>query len=858
MANSRLEIYQDCAITPEKLFRVDDLELYLNSLTALFKTDFQFVKHQLKLSIVINMSQYGLAYNMYNLNYIKITNQTDSLGVAFPVYYFIVNKKWTSMEAVTFELEMDTLNTFTEANNSFEWDKKTKINRQHKDRYYRVGTEIFPIIDKLSEDINPILFLQHSTPVIADFNTDWYLIYMNKNNPTPQDTDNPVNCFLCASDEINIRPNQPVVVGRIYPNMLVDNKYYYYDVSTPMSFELSDGTTISFTNFDNLVFYAINGKLVISKVHRYVSVQPPYVAAEVTQYISDYLKIPSNITCGYTSVLDLSLTLPQFDGNTTFYSGNYPTLTLSKISDIDRTDSKIIKIIKLPYAPSSFTFNDDVMDYPTDWIYESIVQNGLTKNLLQLKNLDIKFKNRITFNNSPLALLNAIENTEPLSQIAAKDNGTDDDIEETKLLHSEFYNETFVYDTFRFTYQMEYAYSLSGYVESMFIDFIVTSTMNSKFMFQFIDYDTPGYGTSDYNNILVIARNNELPLYNSAYLNYIRNGFNYDVKTKERNEASTWLGVGLTFLGAGASALSSVFTGGIGIAGAIGLATSGVAQIANAINTTQQADQNLKQKLEQYRNQAVSVSGSDDVDLMSKYCENRLQKITYSPSSEMLNLIEKLFYYSGYKENAFGVPNLNTRYWFNFIMCDLVMKSTSNLTEEIKQDLINKYALGVTIFHNRGTQTSPQWNLEQTKENIEMSLEYVPSIRIVEVTATISKLNEGKEWVLNPNMNPQDVGRIQTSSHNYMVAQKRRRSDLSIIEGSEIDIGRAVVKNTDDEFTFNEFAGSSSYPAIIRELISEYPSKDYYWTIRARTGSIDSYYQEQNYLGSLLGYIEED
>ena len=44
------------------------------------------------------------------------------------------------------------------------------------------------------------------------------------------------------------------------------------------------------------------------------------------------------------------------------------------------------------------------------------------------------------------------------------------------------------------------------------------------------------YSLEDYDNIVAVARNNEEVLYSSQYLNYVRTGYNYDVKAKQRQE----------------------------------------------------------------------------------------------------------------------------------------------------------------------------------------------------------------------------------------------------------------------------------------------------------------------------------
>ena len=153
-------------------------------------------------------------------------------------------------------------------------------------------------------------------------------------------------------------------------------------------------------------------------------------------------------------------------------------------------------------------------------------------------------------------------------------------------------------------------------------------------------------GIQDYNNVLPIVRNNEIALYNIPYLNYIRNGYNYDVKTKNRQAMSNWLGVGLGALGTIAT-LASAPANPISLVMGVGMGASTIKSIVSAISSQAQAEQNIQAKLQETSSQGASVSGSDDVDLMSEYTSNRASIMTYQSSDIMRNLLFDLFYYTG-------------------------------------------------------------------------------------------------------------------------------------------------------------------------------------------------------------------
>ena len=182
----------------------------------------------------------------------------------------------------------------------------------------------------------------------------------------------------------------------------------------------------------------------------------------------------------------------------------------------------------------------------------------------------------------------------------------------------------------------------------------MTSTINSRFLFTFNEYTTDGKALNNYDNIMYVARNNEVTIYTSAYMSYLKNGYNYDVKSKQRTEVGTWVGFGVTTIGAVAS-----FASGVGSGAGVVLAASAAAQLVNAVNHTAQAEANQSQKLQQLRMQANSVYGADDVDLMTKYTGNIAKLMLFKVSDRLKNCLYNLFFYTGYTLEAQGIPNVS-------------------------------------------------------------------------------------------------------------------------------------------------------------------------------------------------------
>ena len=389
------------------------------------------------------------------------------------------------------------------------------------------------------------------------------------------------------------------------------------------------------------------------------------------------------------------------------------TLTIKNISEYDRTNSKLYKIIKLPYAPTSYTFNEGEppeLNFESNWTADSV------GHVFTLNDLNAKFKNHIESNGD-----NPIYST-IISQLH-RTLGVRDDSNESKLFHSDFYQVKFVYDSFSFVFQLEKIDNLA-YIETsntLFqFNFVTTSTINSKFLFEFPNYILK-LSTEDYDNVLPVARNNEVTIYNNEYLNYLRTAYHYDLKAKERTINAAKLGLGL---GIGASVLS----GGMALGQAnpvvafTGLASAGssiASGIVSTINTIAAAEESFASKQDQLKAQSFSVSGSDDVDLMEYYTGNRAKLVEYSVSERMKKALADLFYYCGYATNEQKVPVVNTRNYFNFLKCQLSLKEVC-YNEDVSNDLVARYSQGVTFIHNLY-----QGSIEDvfTRENYEESLE---------------------------------------------------------------------------------------------------------------------------------------
>lgn len=381
------------------------------------------------------------------------------------------------------------------------------------------------------------------------------------------------------------------------------------------------------------------------------------------------------------------------------------TFDLTAFKDIDRTDPTLLKCILLPYCPSGVEYKVDGTDkiFEVDeliWDNDGATHAFRYKMTNPMHSLRADYDFTETYNPFKELDLGKIQNF--YVDTAAER----DDKYESKLYHSDFYRPKFVYDSFGFNFELE-KMNKDVYYEfrNFTMSFATTTTLNSRFMFRFYPYYLED-STSDYSNCLTVNRNNELPIYNSAYMNYIRTGYNYDVKAKElafQNSLST-----LAF-----NTARGMSTG--GYAGAVLGAASG---LIGMVNAQDQAQLSIDRKLAETKAQGLTVSTCDSYDLLLDYTNDNAKMATYGLDEQSKANVSDLFYYCGYRVDRQEKPNTTSRYWFNFLQCEPDINKPQNMTDEMKVDLSNRLKGGITVFHHR----EGRWELDQTRENWELRL----------------------------------------------------------------------------------------------------------------------------------------
>ncbi len=238
---------------------------------------------------------------------------------------------------------------------------------------------------------------------------------------------------------------------------------------------------------------------------------------------------------------------------------------------------------------------------------------------------------------------------------------------------------------------------------------------NSIDMFAQNDVTVKDYNNDDENYRIRFDTNNELILMTDAYKNYIRTNRQQIATTETMGGINAGIGLASSIIGG--IALAGV-GGPLGAGMGLGLLAGGIAQTINASGGIAQSmakKEDYKQKVDQVKANVntlnLDVGDSGDAFRLTEY---RIRE-------EYRQRAWQLFMKQGYLTNEYRKPNLNTRYYYNYIKCGYVELNPQAIGEDAVRKIIEGiYLNGTTIWHYRNPSTFKV--LDYSKENIEMSL----------------------------------------------------------------------------------------------------------------------------------------
>ena len=655
----------------------------------------------------------------------------------------------TGIEIVYEDVDMELLEKFLEDNaeqiiisngEDWEWYQSLKI--------VDVDFSVYRNIDYVQEGINPILqcgaglgeALEDKTPL----NQHWHLLYRNVNDPSDSEAanlSNPVECYLIPDESMTIITGA-IVGGRLNYSSLELGKAYMMSVSN-LSYSdiitLDDGTDIGkdmlgygSTSGYIILYRNANNRIVVIMTSDIGDGTPPQDVSDYMAWESEYITI-NHLPLAYNKVNLPSAPLSYYAWKNlsgdygSWTSGSTPRVTNS-IDGLDRTDARNIKLIKLPYAPYDFTITGGKIDISNDvnWSFAPIPQSGGDCYALKLNDINTDLKHELStlgMTADPFWYLTVHTSYDAVKNASASDSRVVGDLE-SKLFNSEFFQPTYFYDSFQFKAELEkvdvdkFISDRIYWDDTTTITFTMTKTINSKFSFSFNDYITR-LSTSNIPKVMPIARNNEEVLYNVPYLNYVRTGFNYDVKAKNIQMGSNIGSIALSAAMIPASLLLPTVP--LKIMGIMGAVSSFAASIKNTIANAMSSENSIEAKLKQAEYQRASVQGSDDVDLMTEYCGNRLRYTEYEPNPIMKSMVNDLFFYCGYRSDRMGLPNHSTRINFDYLEASVQFANIRSIPDDCLQELANCFRSGVTYLHYNG-QITGGYDFDQSHENWEKFL----------------------------------------------------------------------------------------------------------------------------------------
>lgn len=721
-------------------YEIDDISDYLTAYksSSASLTNFRFIKHSLTMIIKVDLNNVTLTnYSLSPTNdgraysYCAIQNYSDTNGSityldTLPVYYFITHKRMIAQETIEYTLKMDTLNTCQYGDQDspygYMFSDKTYVIREHKDRFNPtpINTNTYlRDIDMKNEGLNPVIFNNENGDKIIQDNDDvnWYLVIMNTSPVSGEaiDLDNPIKFFLCSDKQ------KQVYEAKVLNPDMTPTEYDYF-------VKVDDSNMLFYLNLieGGVKVLGFEGDTKVFKIYQ-INPDGFYVKVYKTDIDNDTLIEIESYQCSSVQVTTRS------SGHT--YKYRYSTSNLSSLTSIstltlntitltskdviglntkdyatqdyliDRTNPQIIKIIALPYRPFDYRGGDKLPIM--------LKFNDTYKLLEYIPENDFSGENSMY---GTIYIDDEISPFKDYSLVITSFSKTTlkDKKYESKLYASEFYMPKFVYDSFAHNFPLDKIEITTEFQIKNPVALIKTSlTGSSRFMFSFSSQYK--YPEATYPNVLPVTRNNELPLYNVAYLNYLKVGYNYDVKAKNLSLSRGILSMGVTTIGAVAT---GVATGGAtALAGVMSVGTS----VANVINSQISSQTNIEKQLAQSANQGANISGSDDYDLMAFYTEGNKAKIEFaSISDRMKDLVWKLFYYTGYASDRYGYPARSSRCWFNYYQVNPIYEiSNGNITDEILGDLTLKFKQGVTQFHANTISGVKTWDMFQRYENWE-------------------------------------------------------------------------------------------------------------------------------------------
>ena len=705
-----VNLYHNCKIQPNHY--IENLETYLGKIPVTTKeinTPKEFISDKDSFSIRLELTENIIKYlNIGTINYCKLsTVDTEEKAIEKETsrYYFITGFRNISQFIYEFDLSLDVVNTYQYDITNVDNFKQVSIKRRHKNRWKSSGVtnKYYRIYDEVDEGLGSVATVldESLTTNVGNTENECYVITKSISN-----------------DDDGLRTNGV--------NMLVNELVFKTSTSksiptnemTDISLEAAEGYESNHRaifgyclNSDDLMraycdWYGTLGADVL--VNAFLMSYPegtfnPYLTLGFMQ--NDRFVVTRMIQIGLNSnpmrVQKLKATgafkIAYKNASTyrkTVAIGNSYSITdllgssytvktsavnsivtnVKSINQINKTDSNIKSILALPALPDKYYYLDSQYDIGICFSNSQITKSYGS---VSLKNENYVIDEWLT--------------TKPVI-----DSEPD---YESKLFGSYVRNHQIVYDTFSLALQPEY---YNDKIDSLNFTMYKPIDMTNDVAIKCTNIQQRELNS----NVLTCSRNNNLPIFTSDYLNYIRTGYNYDNKAQSLTTVKNWVGVATSAAGTGFNIANKKDMGkGLGIFGIAQGVTNTLSSLSNAIISGIENDRALAQKRQELMATSPTMSGSDNYLLFKELNGgNCFKYVVTKPTEEVLNNIYYLFYYTGYADNMYysTMPTIKTRQYFNYVQADISYCNIINPKE--RQRLIDAYSNGITF----------EWNYNKT------------------------------------------------------------------------------------------------------------------------------------------------
>ena len=677
-----------------------------------------------------NAQNYSIRISLTNgnsvnkIDYVKLVDKTSNRDIR---YYHVVSFRYVSQYVYELNLELDTVNTYASFLTSGKF-KNVKMKRKMKDRWALYNQTYYRLYDKCDEGLgNVATQVEYNEKVTTE---NCYIV-----NRTLEDTDSLHVPFAMNLNRIYV-DNGKTVSGTMnvcnYGNSIDIGKItapgspiYAFNGWRVFAYcESSDDlltTNIELEGHDNktLLCNAYHIRCVKSSedVLIFAGTYSDGVFTPITSYrlkptsssYSGELILNKNYSSGAARIYyeetpntqDTTLTLGTnyavsdlitINENNRYMSSDYTKqVSVISVNSLNKYDSQIKAITDVPFFPATNTLI---------WMGDN-VGTIVKKMLTTTASLDLNVSG-----SEPRHY------TKSLNKIVMTRNK----VNESKLYGSYVRDHQICYDTFALPVQPEY---YNGYVQSISTTLYKPLDLSNDLAFKCTTLKEQSLNS----NVMSCTRNNNVVVYSNEYLEYLRNGYNYDEKAQSLNRIKTGVNLAVSLGSVGLNAGLKGAQGKLGTFGLIQSIGTSAATITSSIFSNIENDRALEQKRISLINTSPNMSGATSIDLFKTVNDgNCLRYVTTRPSDEVLESIYNLFYFYGYADNTTkdSLQLTKTREYFDYYQGDaeeFVLDTYYNPLA--KKYLVQALSEGITLEY----QYNGHWLTEGTLyENWETSI----------------------------------------------------------------------------------------------------------------------------------------